>query len=268
MNMSNRSQRVRVPFSKEEDERLTQLIRVLGENNWEAVSNSMQNGRTPRQCRDRWVNWINVSFVKETWSPAEDTRLIQKVQEIGQHWKALEPFFPGRVSYTLRNRYAKLQKSKSQSISKKGDEDSSTQNSPPALPNSEKDEEQNDECNLIYQGTDNCINTQEVSVSTQCGLKNDTCPSTKIACSSPNDKCQLSNLKNEYSVDACSLEKTCTQTKDNVCKSSKSACTSSKQGNCCAKKNVGVFNNINDEEQGFDWSEGSWCRCTCMSNIP
>ena len=220
--METKIQRIRVPFTKEEDEKLTNLIKMYGENNWELISTLMQTGRTPRQCRDRWVNWINVSFVKEVWSPAEDSRLLAKFEEIGPHWKAMEPFFPGRVSYTLRNRFSKLQKMNKTSFPPMNKEESSTQLSPPASTSNNNTKKQ-DGCDLICKGKSSCSDDQS---------KSEKCSSSCTYCS-----------------------KSCNSTQ---CK---------KTENVCQKK-VGVFDNIKDnDDQGFDWSENSWCRCICPSNI-
>lgn len=203
MEESNQNQRIRVPFTKDEDEKLTNLIKMYGDINWDLVSSLMPSNRTARQCRDRWVNWINVSYVKEMWSPAEDNRLIQKVKEIGPHWKTMEQFFPGRVSYKLRNRYSKLQKMKKTLNSTLPDE---------ILSESASENKNEKDCDL-----------KKIS-------NNLNCVTDKCCCS----KCEV--------------------TKEEKC-------------NKICLKQASAFENIDDdEEQGFDWSENSWCRCINMAN--
>ena len=102
-------QRFRIPFSKDEDERLRFLVKAYGENNWYLISNHMQN-RTVRQCRERWQLFLSSKIKHEKWTKEEDDILLKKYAEIGPKWKALESFFEGRTSYNIRNRWISLSK--------------------------------------------------------------------------------------------------------------------------------------------------------------
>ena len=99
--------RKRCPFSIEEDIKLSNLVRIYGDKNWNIIASCMFN-RSSRQCRERWVNALNGNINKSSWLPEDDARLIQVFNQIGPHWKEMEKFFPGRVSYDLRNHYKSL----------------------------------------------------------------------------------------------------------------------------------------------------------------
>ena len=82
-------------FTKEEDEVLKYLVSVFGENSWSLVSQYMP-GRQSRQCRERYIGYLNPSLVSHPWTETEDELLIQKYEELGPRWVKFVPFFPGR----------------------------------------------------------------------------------------------------------------------------------------------------------------------------
>lgn len=104
-------------FSKEEDQKLRNLVEKYGTFNWKVISQEMGD-RSVRQCRERWENNLSSSIIKNKWSKEEEELLQVKVQEIGQKWKYLQRFFPGRTQYDIRNHWScLLRKSKVQEIS-------------------------------------------------------------------------------------------------------------------------------------------------------
>ena len=101
--------RARTPFTKDEDKLLTMLVNKYGENKWKTIAEHMKR-RSVRQCRERWQNALCNKIVKSNWTPEEDQLILQKFNEIGPHWKHMESFFNGRVSYDIRNRCHSLLK--------------------------------------------------------------------------------------------------------------------------------------------------------------
>lgn len=63
-------------------------------------------GRTARQCRDRYSNYLKPTFVHCDFSPEEDQLLAQKVKEFGSHWSTIQLFFQGRSGNALKNRWS------------------------------------------------------------------------------------------------------------------------------------------------------------------
>ncbi|OHT06300.1 Myb-like DNA-binding domain containing protein [Tritrichomonas foetus] len=99
----------RKPFSREEDLLLKELVSKFGEDNWTAVAHSMTN-RSVRQCRERWQNSLSENVIKSKWSEEEDQVLLSQYEKTGPKWKNMEVFFPGRTSYSIRNRFNSLYK--------------------------------------------------------------------------------------------------------------------------------------------------------------
>jgi hypothetical protein len=101
--------RKRISFTADEDERLRFLIATYGEDNWRLISEKMVR-REPRQCRERWINYLSPTVANGPWSAEEEDRLCAKVRELGHRWKAMEPFFPGRTDINIKNRWKQIQK--------------------------------------------------------------------------------------------------------------------------------------------------------------
>ena len=218
------SQRTRVPFSLEEDNRLISLVTLYGEANWAVISSFMAQ-RSARQCRERFVNWLKCSQ-KVPWTPEEDSFLLRKVSEIGQHWKEMEIFFPGRVSYEIRNRYKKL--------SKKSGYFQKVRNDVEINKIHEIETNDNNEIKTIG---NNVIETNE---------------NNEIKTNENNE------IKTNENNEVMSIENNCSQNETSCCKKK-----------CCANKETtgGVFDGVTQEEEPFEWSNCSWCRCVkCHKN--
>lgn len=91
-------------FSPEEDKKLRQLIEINGPKRWDQIALSLP-GRTGRQCRDRFQNYLRPSLINGPWTREEDLLLEQKVYELGQHWNKIARFFKGRSSNNVKNRW-------------------------------------------------------------------------------------------------------------------------------------------------------------------
>ena len=97
-------------FAKDEDEKLCLLVKRFGENSWSTVAKNMKN-RNPRQCRERWKNYLNPMLKKNDWTEEDDLFLLRKYQEIGPHWNKITQHFQNRSINSVRNRFIKLEKS-------------------------------------------------------------------------------------------------------------------------------------------------------------
>lgn len=94
----------RLKFTQNEDAILTKLVGEFGENNWETIAKVMPN-RNPRQCRERWINYLSPSVSKAPWTPEEDLLLEQKYKEFGSKWVKIATFFPNRTDTMIKNRF-------------------------------------------------------------------------------------------------------------------------------------------------------------------
>lgn len=96
-------------FSEEDDSRLRELVQEYGENSWIQIANLMP-GRNSRQCRERWLNYLSPKLNTNTWTPEEDSLLLEKQKEIGTSWVKISKFFEGRTDQMCKNRFFLLQR--------------------------------------------------------------------------------------------------------------------------------------------------------------
>lgn len=105
--MSDKNMRAYVPkvkFTLEEDEKLTEIIERIGTKSWRLISLEMKN-RTPRQCRERWINYISPQLRNDPWTEEEDRLLDEKYLEFGSRWHKISEFFNNRSGNAIRNRF-------------------------------------------------------------------------------------------------------------------------------------------------------------------
>jgi hypothetical protein len=96
--------RPRALFSPEEDKILRRLVEEIGEDQWNQVSDRMED-RTPRQCRERWQKYLAPSLILNEWTEDEDRMLDDLVKSQGPKWKHLALLFPNRTDVGLKNRW-------------------------------------------------------------------------------------------------------------------------------------------------------------------
>jgi hypothetical protein len=86
---------------------LRESIAKYGQTNWIAVAAQIPN-RTPRQCRERWLTYLDPSVNNGPWTVDEDGLLARKVAELGHRWREIEQFFPGRKDVSIKNHWRQL----------------------------------------------------------------------------------------------------------------------------------------------------------------
>ena len=104
-------------FSKDEDEKLLQLIKENGIEDWSRISKQM-NGRNTRQCRERWNKYLSPHLNTNPWTEDEDDLLNKKYNEIGPSWKIIATFFQNRTDINVKNRWLKLERHRKKEIRK------------------------------------------------------------------------------------------------------------------------------------------------------
>ncbi|MDR2371807.1 MAG: hypothetical protein LBD60_01515 [Puniceicoccales bacterium] len=93
----------------QEDARLRALVWQFGTNNWKEIAFHIP-GRTVRQCRDRWFNYLAPNLNFSVWTPEEDALGAQKVDELSCKWELIAGLFPGRSGQHCKNRWHLLQR--------------------------------------------------------------------------------------------------------------------------------------------------------------
>jgi hypothetical protein len=70
------------------------------------------NGRSVRQCRERWKYFLEPSINRGDWTLDEDNLLLSKYDEIGPKWAQISAFFRSRTDIDLKNRFHRIQRGK------------------------------------------------------------------------------------------------------------------------------------------------------------
>lgn len=91
-------------FTLYEDELLKRIVFRFGPKNWKLIA-SMIPGRTSRQCRDRYSNYLAPGYNHNKWSEEEDMILIEKYKILGPRWTLIHQFFPNRTPNSIKNHY-------------------------------------------------------------------------------------------------------------------------------------------------------------------
>jgi hypothetical protein len=93
-------------FTEEEDNRLREIVRTRGESNWVDIAVDMP-GRTGRQCRDRFKNYLTDDVTADAWTPNEDAFLLREFRRLGPRWSLIAARLKGRSPIHVKNRWYK-----------------------------------------------------------------------------------------------------------------------------------------------------------------
>ena len=99
----------RSKFSPQEDQELMALVEEYGTDNWIFIAEHMPN-RNSRQCRERYLNYLNPKRNTSPWTEEEDRLLEEKHAKMGPRWVHMVRYFPNRTDVMIKNRYMMLQR--------------------------------------------------------------------------------------------------------------------------------------------------------------
>jgi hypothetical protein len=99
--------RLRSNFTVEEDDRLKVTVQQFPRASWNEVA-SLFPGKTPRQVRERYKNYLSPTLNQAPWTEAEDSLLRDKFGMHGPRWSILKQFFANRSDVNIKNRWSVL----------------------------------------------------------------------------------------------------------------------------------------------------------------
>ena len=99
---------------KREDEELIRLIRENGTKHWSQIATKLNTNlgvnRNGKQCRERWVNFLNPDIKKDPFDLEEDILILEKRLSIGNKWSEIIKLMPGRTENNVKNRFNMMYK--------------------------------------------------------------------------------------------------------------------------------------------------------------
>ncbi|XP_015955773.1 transcription repressor MYB6 [Arachis duranensis] len=90
-------------WTKEEDERLINYIKLHGEGCWRSLPKAAGLLRCGKSCRLRWINYLRPDLKRGNFTDEEDELIINLHSLLGNKWSLIAARLPGRTDNEIKN---------------------------------------------------------------------------------------------------------------------------------------------------------------------
>ena len=94
-------------IENQDDIILKKQITVYGLKNWKVISQDLLNNfgikRTPKQCRDRWCNYLKIEEFSPIFTENEKNMIFKNFFEIGSKWSVLSEIIKTKSENQIKN---------------------------------------------------------------------------------------------------------------------------------------------------------------------
>eukprot|EP01133_Synstelium_polycarpum_P003419 gene3419-3884_t len=94
-------------WTKEESQRLIQLVGEHGDKQWKKIAHQIGGGKTGAQCAQHWKRVLCPLIRKGSWDEDEESKLFLLVEKHGQSWKNVASEIRTRTDIQCRYQYFK-----------------------------------------------------------------------------------------------------------------------------------------------------------------
>ncbi|KAE8667547.1 Transcription repressor MYB4 [Hibiscus syriacus] len=90
-------------WTREEDERLINYIKLHGEGCWRSLPKYAGLLRCGKSCRLRWINYLRPDLKRGNFTEEEDKLIINLHSLLGNKWSLIAARLPGRTDNEIKN---------------------------------------------------------------------------------------------------------------------------------------------------------------------